>query len=43
MSAEASKIGWSPDGKKIAFTHWKGGDHELWLMENFLPKLKDKM
>jgi Tol biopolymer transport system component len=42
MSAEAAKIGWSPDGKKIAFAHWTGGDHELWLMENFLPKEKTK-
>jgi len=38
MSAETAKIGWSPDGKKIAFAHWTGGNHELWLMENFLPK-----
>lgn len=28
----------SPDGKKIAFTDWKGGDGELWIMEDFLPK-----
>jgi len=31
---------WSPDGQKIAFTHWLGGDDELWLMENFLPEEK---
>jgi len=40
MSARTGKIGWSPDGKKIAFAHWTGGDHELWLMENFLPLVK---
>ncbi|MDO9579277.1 MAG: tetratricopeptide repeat protein [Bacteroidales bacterium] len=28
---------WSPDGKKIAFTAFAGGDSELWMMENFLP------
>jgi Tol biopolymer transport system component len=42
MSAEAAKIGWSPDSKKIAFAHWTGGDHELWLMEDFLPEEKTK-
>jgi Tol biopolymer transport system component len=40
MNPEASKIGWSPDGKKIAFAQWTGGDHELWLMEDFLPLVK---
>ncbi len=40
MSAEVAKIGWSPDGKKIAFAHWTGGDHELWLMEDFLSLIK---
>ncbi len=28
---------WSPDGEKIAFTTRKGGDIELWFMEDFLP------
>ncbi|HCC70798.1 MAG TPA: hypothetical protein DEQ09_06575, partial [Bacteroidales bacterium] len=37
VTAHATKIGWSPDGKKIAFTAFSGGDTELWLMENFLP------
>lgn len=33
-------VDWSPDGSKIAFTHVRGGDRELWLMEDFLPLLK---
>lgn len=37
VDERATKICWSPDGKKIAFTAFGGGDHELWLMENFLP------
>jgi len=35
-------LAWSPDGEKIAFTIRKGGEIELWVMENFLPELKDK-
>ncbi|MHC4171690.1 MAG: tetratricopeptide repeat protein [Planctomycetota bacterium] len=38
LDAKVTHISWSPDGKKIAFTASKGGDIELWLMENFLPK-----
>ncbi len=38
VDAHATKLCWSPDGKKIAFTAYAGGDHELWLMEDFLPK-----
>ena len=42
VKAIATKLGWSPDGAKIAFTAFAGGDHELWLMENFLPKTETK-
>ena len=38
VDAHPTKLCWSPDGKKIAFTVYGGGDHELWLMEDFLPK-----
>ena len=34
------KIDWSKDGKKIAFGATQGGEHELWLMEDFLPLVK---
>ena len=37
VKASATKIGWSPDGNKIAFTALAGGDNELWVMEDFLP------
>jgi len=35
-------IDWSPDGKKFVFSAGYGGENELWLMENFLPKTKNK-
>ena len=38
----AGPLAWSPDGGKIAFTIRKGGEIDLWMMENFLPQLKDK-
>ncbi len=37
LDAKVAHISLSPDGGKIAFTAIKGGDAELWLMENFLP------
>lgn len=36
-----SQIAQSPDGKTLAFTAFKGGDSDLWLMEDFLPGRKD--
>jgi len=38
LDARAGHVSWSPDGKKLAFTAIKGGEEELWLMENFLPE-----
>ncbi len=40
LDAKASHISCSPDGKKIAFTAYSGGEHELWLMEDFLPLVR---
>jgi len=37
LDTQPFSLAWSPDGKRIAFTTRKGGDIELWLMENFLP------
>jgi len=37
LDAKAGHVSWSPDGKKLAFTAIKGGEEELYLMENFLP------
>ena len=42
LDAKASHISCSPDGKKMAFTAYSGGEHELWLMEDFLPLVKRK-
>jgi len=36
----AMYLDWSPDGRTIAFTGSRGGDEELWLMEDFLHLVK---
>jgi len=36
-NARVCKIALSSDGKSIALTAAIGGEHELWLMEDFLP------
>jgi len=33
-------LDWSPDGKKLVFGGFKGGDREFWLMEDFLHLVK---
>ncbi len=40
LDAMAFHIAWSPDGEKMAFAASKGGELELWLMEDFLPLIK---
>jgi Tol biopolymer transport system component len=34
-------LDWSPDGKKFVFGGIKGGKKEFWLMEDFLPLVKN--
>jgi hypothetical protein len=41
LDAKATRVSWSPDGEKIAFTAVKHGDTELWLMEHFLPLIEE--
>ena len=31
---------WLPDGSKFVFGGWQGGNAELWIMEDFLPLVK---
>jgi Tol biopolymer transport system component len=40
LNAMVTHLSWSPDGKKITFTASKGGDVELWFMEDFLSLVK---
>ena len=42
LDVEASNLSWSPDGKTIAFIATNSESPELWLMENFLPKIDNK-
>jgi Tol biopolymer transport system component len=42
LDARHLKVDWSRDGERIAFTASQGGEPELWLMENFLPKVEPK-
>ena len=37
LDTQPVKLAWSPDGKNISFAARKGGDIELWLLEDFLP------
>ncbi len=36
--SEEVHIDWSPDGEKIVFSAGAGGDPELWLISDFLPR-----
>ncbi|MFO8148576.1 MAG: tetratricopeptide repeat protein [Gillisia sp.] len=42
VDATISKIDWSPDESKIAFTAYSGGDYDLYLVENFLTPENNK-
>ena len=42
LDATHLKMDWSWDGKKIVFGATQGGEHELWLMEDFLPESQAK-
>jgi len=35
-----TQVAWSPDGQTFAFTGVTGGDEEIWLMSDFLPRGK---
>jgi Tol biopolymer transport system component len=35
-------LDWSPDGEKLVFGGYKGGGREFWLMEDFLPLVKNE-
>jgi Tol biopolymer transport system component len=42
LDAMPHDLSWSPDGSRIAFTASKGGDPELWFMEDFLHLVKSR-
>jgi Tol biopolymer transport system component len=35
-------LDWSPNGEKLVFAGWLGGDREFWLMEDFMHLLKKR-
>jgi Tol biopolymer transport system component len=36
LDARVQNVSWSPDGQKLAFVGTRGGEPEVWLMEDFL-------
>ncbi len=38
LDAHHMQLAWSPDGASIAFSALQGGEPELWLMSDFLPR-----
>jgi dipeptidyl aminopeptidase/acylaminoacyl peptidase len=37
---QMGSLAWSPDGQRIAFGATSGGEHDLWLMEDFIHLVK---
>ena len=40
LDARLERPVWSPDGKRIAFSAASGGEHEFWLIEDFVHLVK---
>jgi Tol biopolymer transport system component len=34
---------WSPDGKRIAFNSTRSGNHDIWIMEVDIEKIKKEL